>query len=157
MRISFAGLDLIKQSEGFRGHTYLDVAGLPTIGYGHLLLPHESYPNGMTETQGSALLAQDVQLAEHAVARLVKVPLTQGQFDALTDFCFNLGEGKLASSTLLKILNAGEYGKAHEQLLRWDVAAGKENAGLKTRRQAEFELWGNTVSPQEGAVRTLNS
>ena len=79
--------------------------------------------------------------AEQAVERLVKVPLTQGQFDALVDFCFNLGAGRLASSTLLKALNGGRYEAAAEQLLRWDVAGGEENAGLKARREAEFALW----------------
>ena len=64
------------------------------------------------------------------MARLVKVELTQGQFDALVDFCFNVGSGKLAGSTLLNDLNAGEYGAAGEQLLRWDHVGVQEMAGL---------------------------
>jgi lysozyme len=66
-----------------------------------------------------------VQSAEEAVSRLVKVPLTQRQFDALTDFAFNLGGGRLASSTLLKDLNAGRYDEAVEQLLLWTHAGGR--------------------------------
>ena len=94
MQLSAEGLDLIKKSEGFRDRVYLDVAGFPTIGYGHLIKPHESFPNGVTEPQAAAILSCDVQDAAEAVARLVKVALTQGQFDALVDFCFNLGAGR---------------------------------------------------------------
>lgn len=141
MRLSPAGLALLKQSEGFRSHVYRDVNGLATIGYGHRLLRAESYPDGIDEDEASELLLRDVLIAEQAVNRLVKVRLTQGQFDALVDFCFNLGAGRLASSTLLKILNGGRYEDAADQLLRWDIAGGQVNAGLKTRREAEFALW----------------
>jgi lysozyme len=72
---------------------------------------------------------------------LVRVPLTQGQFDALVDFCFNLGEGRLAGSTLLRELNAGLYAAAGQQLLAWDHAGGKVIPGLKARREAELALW----------------
>jgi lysozyme len=150
MQLSEAGLDLIKRSEGFRGNTYLDVAGLATFGYGHQLLPGESFPNGISEAQAEQILASDVQQSEQAIQRLVRVPLTQGQFDALVDFCFNLGAGKLAASTLLKDLNAGQYEAAREQLLRWDHVGTQENAGLKARREAEFQLWG-TIAPRRQA------
>jgi lysozyme len=141
MQLSEAGLDLIKRSEGFRGRTYKDVAGIPTIGYGHRLLAHEAFPDGVCETQAAAMLRDDVHGAEQAVMRLVKVALTQGQFDALVDFVFNLGSGRLASSTLLKVVNGGRYEDAREQLLRWDEAGGEVRAGLKTRREAESALW----------------
>jgi len=143
MRMRSAGLDLLKRSEGYRSHTYLDAAGIATIGYGHQLLFHDSFPDGITEAQAEKILSSDLWGAEQAVQRLVRVTLTQGQFDALTDLCFNLGAGKLASSTLLKELNAGQYEAAREQLLRWDHVGSQENAGLKARRQAEFQLWGN--------------
>jgi lysozyme len=149
MQLSAAGLELIKRSEGFRGHTYLDVNGLPTIGYGHRLLHTESFPNGIGEAQAAEILRSDVRGAEQTVQRLVKVALTQGQFDALVDFCFNLGAGRLAGSTLLKVLNAARYEDAAEQLLRWDLASGKENAGLKTRREAELALWHESRSELE--------
>ena len=141
MQLSMAGLDLMKRSEGFRSHTYNDVNGFPTIGYGHRLVQQEHFPVGVSESQASAMLAADVREAEQAVSRLVKVPLSQGQFDALVDFCFNLGAGRLASSTLLKVLNAGRYADAAEQLLRWDIAGGAENTGLKARRESEYQLW----------------
>lgn len=151
MQLSPVGLELIKHSEGFRSHTYNDVNGIPTIGYGHRLLASESFPAGITESQAAQMLAADVRTAEQAVARLVKVPLTQGQFDALVDFCFNLGSGRLASSTLLKILNRGRYQDAAEQLLRWDIAAGIENSALKVRRGAELTLW-NTETQAASAA-----
>jgi len=141
MKLSVAGLELVKRSEGFRNRSYKDANGFPTIGYGHRLLHPDSFPDSIGEAQAEELLASDVRDAEQAVGRLVEVPLTQGQFDALVDFCFNLGAGRLASSTLLKALNGGRYEDAAEQLLRWDMAGGKENAGLKARREAEYALW----------------
>ena len=151
MNLSGAALELIKRSEGFRGRTYLDVAGIPTIGYGHRLLPNEVFAEGISEAQAAGMLGQDVREAEQAVGQLVKVPLAKGQFDALVDFCFNLGAGRLASSTLLKVLNGARYEAAGEQLLRWDMAAGEVNAGLKRRREAELQLWQGTSAEQAAA------
>jgi lysozyme len=148
MKFSAAGMELLKKSEGFRNRVYRDVAGIPTIGYGHRLLHSDSFPNGIDEPQAANLLACDVRDAEQAVQRMVKVPLTQGQFDALVDFTFNMGAGRLASSTLLKSLNAGRYDDAAEQLLRWDHAGGQEIAALKARREAEAELWRNAAAEQ---------
>ena len=152
MQMSAAGLDLLKRSEGFRSRTYLDAAGLPTIGYGHQLVHPEYFPNGISEAQGAEILTNDLRDAEQAVGRLVKVALTQGQFDALVDFCFNVGSGKLAASTLLKDLNAGQYAEAAEQLLRWDHVGSQEMAGLKARREAELQLWGSGGISQEQAA-----
>jgi lysozyme len=147
MQLSAEGLELIKRFEGFRGQQYTDVAGFPTIGYGHRVVPPESFPSGVSEPQAGAILAGDVSAAELAIGRLVKVALTQGQFDALVDFCFNLGSGRLAGSTLLRVLNGGRYDDAVEQLLRWDLAGGEVNLGLKARREAEFRLWKSAAQP----------
>lgn len=141
MKISAAGLALLKQFEGFRSHVYLDIQGLPTIGYGHKLHHPESFPHGVSESQATEILVADVHDAEQAVERLVRTSLTQGQFDALVDFCFNLGQGRLAASTLLADLNSGRYDAAAEQLLLWDHAGTQENTALRTRREAEFHLW----------------
>jgi len=151
MKLSAAGLDLVKRSEGFRSHAYFDVAGFPTIGYGHRLEPTESYPNGITETQGEVILLWDVGEAERSVERLVRVPLTQGQFDALVDFTFNLGSARLASSTLIKELNSGHYDLAAAELLRWDHSGTEEIASLKARRQAEYALWQDAGTRQTAA------
>ena len=141
MHLSSSGLDLLKKSEGFRNRTYTDIAGVRTIGYGHRLLPGENYPNGIDLPTAERILACDVVSAELAVERLVNVPLTQGQFDALVDFVFNLGAARLASSTLLSYLNSGKSDAAAWQLLAWDHAGSREIAGLKVRREAEFRLW----------------
>ncbi len=141
MKISQEGLSLIKQCEGFSGRVYLDIAGFPTIGYGHRMTRADKYPNGITEEQAEVILQCDVLEAEEDVTRLVKVPLTQGQFDALVDFTFNLGAGRLAASTLLADLNAGQYAKAAAQLLLWDHSGAKEVEALKARREADFNLW----------------
>ena len=152
MRFSAAGLAVLKQSEGFRGETYLDATGYPTIGYGHRLVHPESYPEGITEAQALVILEWDVREAEQAVERLVKVPLTQGQLDALVDFTFNLGSGQLAASTLLQELNAGRYDAAAEQLLRWDHAGKEVVAGLQARREAEFRLWQGQDATERAAA-----
>ena len=146
MQLSAAGLELIKRSEGFRRQVYADVAGLPTIGYGHRVTPPESFPGGIDEAQAAAILARDVLETEREVTRLVRVAITQGQFDALVDFCFNLGSGRLAASSLLRDLNAGRHDAAGRQLLAWDHAGGEVNVGLKARREAEFELWSGSPS-----------
>src|ERR1039458_2529994 len=152
MNLSASGLLLLKKSEGFRDRTYLDVAGLPTIGFGHRLVHPECYPGGITQTQAEVILQWDVREAEQAVERLVKVPLSQGQFDALVDFTFNLGSGRLAGSTLLQNLNAGKYDAAATALLPWAHSGEHEIASLKARREAEFQLWTGAKSQQQAAA-----
>jgi lysozyme len=151
MELSETGLELIKGFEGFRRHTYLDAAGLPTIGYGHRQLNPAQYPDGISEEEASAILRNDVQDAIRTIERTVTVPLAQGQFDALVDFVFNLGCERLKRSTLLRALNGGRYQAAGEQLLRWDLIQGQENLGLRARRLAELNLWNaSTPSLVEG-------
>lgn len=147
MHLSAAGLDLLKKSEGFRDRVYSDVAGFPTIGFGHRLTPGESYPGAIDLARAESILSADIASAEAAVNRLVRVPLTQGQFDALVDFAFNLGSGRLASSTLLRYLNSGKYNEAAWQILAWDHAGSRELTALKLRREAEFHLWSPRTSP----------
>lgn len=141
MVMSKAGLQVLKMAEGFRRHIYKDAAGLPTIGYGHRLLAEESFPEGISEDEASKLLSADLQWAEQSVLRMVKVALTQGQFDALVDFVYNLGVARLAESTLLHLLNAGDYEAAARQFLLWDKVNGCVSPALLRRRQAELTLW----------------
>ena len=152
MQLSAEGLELIKRFEGFRNEVYNDVAGFPTIGYGHRLATGEAFQDGVTEPQAVSILAADVRTAERAVTRLVRVALTQGQFDALVDFCFNLGSGRLASSTLLRELNAGRTAAAALELLAWDHAGGQVNPGLKARRLAELHLFAGSEPAQQSAA-----
>lgn len=139
MKINKAGLDLIKRSEGLELSTYICSGGAKTIGYGST----RNVTEGMTITEEEAdeLLRQDVEYFEEKVSELVTVPLTSNQFSALVSFTFNLGESALGSSTLLKLLNAGDYLGAADQLLRWDKAGDVRLPGLTRRRIAERELF----------------
>ena len=139
MQISKAGLDLIKQFEGLYLKAYSCPAGVPTIGYGHTA--GVAMGQSITQQQADDYLRRDVRQFERAVSRLVRVPLTQGQFDALVSFAFNLGEGALAQSTLLRLLNAGDYAGAAAQLDRWNKAGGRVLPGLVRRRAAERALF----------------
>ncbi len=123
------------------------------------------FPAASAKHRPRNLLAGDVAAAERAIGHLVKVALTQGQFDALVDFTFNLGAGRLAKSTLLRCLNSGRYDAAAEQLLLWDLAGGEVNLGLKARREAELRLWksaalssqvSSSQPPQIGVARSIS-
>ncbi|HCH78871.1 MAG: muraminidase [Pseudomonas sp.] len=139
MHISEKGLALIRQFEGLRLSAYRCPAGIPTIGYGSTA--GVKLGQAITAERAEQLLREDVRQFEAAVSRLVKVPLTQGQFDALTSFAFNLGAKALEKSTLLRLLNAGDYSGAAAQFERWVYASGKKLAGLVKRRAAERALF----------------
>lgn len=134
------GLALTEQFEGLQLTAYQDSVGVWTIGYGHTG-PDVQPGLTITQEQASALLLQDAADAVAAVNRLVTVPLTQNQFDALVDFTFNEGQGNLASSTLLRELNAGNTAGAAAQFLVWVYAGGVQLPGLVKRRQAEAALF----------------
>lgn len=138
-RVTDAGLDLIKQFEGFSPTIYMCPAGYPTVGYGHVVLPAERprFAEGITETVAEELLHQDVQIAAAAVARLIRVPLTAGQFDALASFTFNLGAGALQRSTLRAKVNRSEHEEVPNELLKWVWAGGRRQPGLVRRRTNE--------------------
>lgn len=139
MHISQKGIDLIKSSEGLRLEAYQDSVGVWTIGYGTT----RGVKAGMkiSMAQAEEYLKADVARFEPELAALVKVPLNQNQWDALMSFVYNLGSANLSSSTLLKLLNAGNYSGAAEQFPRWNKAGGKELAGLTKRRNAEQALF----------------
>jgi lysozyme len=143
-RTSPAGVALLKQAEGLRLEPYKDQGGKLTIGYGHLIRPGESFGK-ISQLQAEQLLISDLAVAEHAVNSLVRVSITQNQFDALVSFVFNVGSGNFGSSTLLKELNAGNYNDAANQLTQWNkVTVGGvkvSSAGLSARRAAEKNLF----------------
>lgn len=138
--ITQAGLELIRAFEGYRPTPYKDIAGKLTQGIGHLLLPGEDF-GYLDPTEAMALLAKDVQVAERAVLRLIKVPLTDRQFDALVSFTFNLGGGALQRSTLRKKVNREEHEDVPAEFLKWCRAGGKISRGLLRRRKAEAALY----------------
>lgn len=139
MKTSPRGLALIRQFEGLRLLAYKDAVGVPTIGYGTT----RGVKMGMTITKAQAeeMLRQDVERFEPEVQRLVRVPLNQNQWDALLSFTYNLGSANLESSTLLKLLNNGDYRAAADQFPRWNKAKGAVLNGLTTRRAAERALF----------------
>lgn len=144
MQTSDKGIALIKQFEGCKLTAYQDSVGVWTIGYGWTQ-PVDGKPirAGMTIKQETAerLLKTGLVSYEIDVSRLVKVGLTQGQFDALVSFTYNLGVRSLSTSTLLRKLNAGDYAGAADEFLRWNKAGGKVLNGLTRRREAERALF----------------
>lgn len=148
--ISDQGLNLIKKFEGLHKVgpdgmvvPYRCPANILTIGYGHTKGVKKNMR--LTKQEAEDLLRQDMKIYEADVKRLVDVPLTQYQFDALVSFVFNLGSGAFGGSTLLKKLNAGDYSAVPAQLMRWNKArvGGKLQplTGLTRRRAAEAALF----------------
>ena len=140
MNISQKGIDLIKNFEGCRLTAYRCPANILTIGYGHT---GSDVREGMMISQEKAesLLKTDLIVHCNNVEKLVKVPLTQSQFDALVSFEYNIGYGNFSNSTLLKLLNQKKYKECAEQFERWKIAGGKVLAGLVRRRQEEKKLF----------------
>lgn len=143
--ISDNGLNLIKQFEGLRLKPYLDAVGVPTIGYGNTF-----YENGqkvsindapITEQRATELLRLVVAKFEKGVSGCLKVEVTQNQFDALVSFAYNVGLGNLQKSTLLRLINQGNFKAAAEQFTRWNRAGGRILNGLTRRREAEKALF----------------
>lgn len=135
MFYSSAGESLTASFEGCRLAAYQDQGGVWTIGYGHTVGVKQF--DTCTREQALAWLLRDSQWAVDTVNRLVSVSLTQGEFDALVDFTFNAGPHAIAGSTLLRVLNSGDYAAAADQFDLWDHCGGQVVAGLLRRRQAE--------------------
>lgn len=137
--INAAGLALVREHEGLRLEAYQDTSGIWTIGYGHT---EEVRPGDcISRERAEQFLKADLAKAERAVARLVKVPLTDNQFSALVSFVFNAGEGAFAKSTLLRKLNEGGHGLVPTCLKAWIFDNGRVLPGLVKRRAAEAALW----------------
>lgn len=143
MRTSQQGLEIIKAFEGYSPTPYLCPGGYWTIGVGHLITAADAkkFAGGITEEMAEALLRQDVRVAERAIARLIKTPLTQNQFDALVSFTFNLGAAALQRSSLRQAINRREFDAVPAQLMRWVWAGGRKLPGLVRRRAAEGKLF----------------
>lgn len=141
MRTSVKGRELITAAEGVHLRTYVCPAGKYTIGVGHLVKPGESFPDGITMGQAQEMLSQDLAGAERAVNGLVTAPINQAQFDALVSFTFNLGEGALTRSTLLKRINRSDMAGAAAEFGKWVLADGNALPGLVRRRKAEAALF----------------
>ena len=144
MRMSADGLALVKEFEGLRLKAYKCPAAVWTIGYGHTSAagsPMVTSDLEITRDAAEEILKRDMLQYEDGVRGLVKVGLTQGQFDALVDFAYNAGVGALAKSTLLKKVNAEKFDEVPAEFMKWTKGGGKELPGLVRRRRAEVKLW----------------
>jgi len=156
LRLNKHGLQELIASEGLLLKPYRCPAGYWTIGVGHLITTEEHqtgtikikglaipWKPGITRQNVEDLLSQDVGWAEKAVNAAVRVPLTQGQFNALVSFTFNLGQGALLESSLLRLLNQGNYDAVPEKLRLYNKAGRplKVVPGLVTRREREIKMW----------------
>lgn len=151
MRTSAAGVKFIAGFEGWFPRPYNDPVGYATVGFGHLLgyrgvtdadrrarwVPGQDRPGVLTISEGYQLLARDLGKVEREVRAVVRVPITQGQFDALVSFTFNCGGGALRSSTVLRRLNRRDYRGAADALMMWTKAGGRVLPGLVRRRREE--------------------
>ena len=153
MQLDQSGLDLIKRWEGYhrkvKGSTdckaYLCSAGVPTIGYGCT----KGVRLGMRWTKKKAEQEFKKELAGHEafVSKVVKVPLSQWEQNALISFAYNCGNGALQRSTLLKVVNRGEKDKVPSQFLRWTKHRNPKTGGMMTsrgllnRRMDEIKMW----------------
>lgn len=131
------GEALIKSFENCSLTAYNDQRGVPTIGWGHT----GNIPATCTQAQADQWFIQDTQYAVRAVLDSVDVALNQNQFDALVSFTYNVGVEAEAHSTLVRVLNAGNYMMAAEQFLQWNHVNGVVDAGLTRRRLAERALF----------------
>ena len=156
MKVSQKCIEQIKKDEGVRNRPYQCPALLWTVGVGHVIDPNHAkvpladrkqlpIPTGwdrvLSADEIDDILRTDLARFEAGVLRLIKVPLTQGQFDALVSFSFNVGLGNLQNSTLRMKVNRSEFEAAAEQFLVWTKAGGKVLPGLVKRRTHEKEMF----------------
>jgi lysozyme len=156
MNVSPKAIEMIKHHEGVRQKPYQCPARLWTIGVGHVMYPQQGKlkleDRNAFQTRAEdmrtysmeevdAILRADLARFEKGVATYCPVPLTQGQFDALVSFSFNVGLGTLQRSTLRQKVNRGDMAGAAEELLKYCMAGGKILKGLQNRRIDERALF----------------
>lgn len=142
LALSAGGVALVQQHEGTVRRVYLDPAKIPTVCTGHTgTVTHKDLGKTFTPERCAELLRQDLRAAGAGVKRAVRVPLTQGQYDVLTSFTFNVGEANLRGSTLVRKLNAGDCLGAAREFDRWVYARGQKLPGLVTRRAEERKIF----------------
>ena len=140
MKTNELGLDIIKYFEGLRLNKYRCPGGYNTIGYGHKILPHESY-EVITNSKAEELLIEDVKKMEKSMDKLIEVDLSSNQYSAITSFVYNLGATNFANSTLLKKINLNQHLDVPGELIKW-IYSGKEKLlGLLRRRIEEANLY----------------
>lgn len=136
---STVAVGAITQYEGFRSVAYLDIAGVPTVGYGST----EGVKLGDTideRTARTRLIKEVNDVYGRGVRDCVKVPLHQSEYDAYLSLTYNIGVSAFCKSTLVRLLNRGNYEAACEQIKRWNRAGGKVSKGLTNRRKGEYNM-----------------
>jgi len=135
--ISAAALVGIAVHEGYKSNAYQDVGGVYTVGYGQA----DGVKKGDVTDPVRALVKLEQSLDEHAkgMVQCIRVPISQGEYDAYLDFTYNVGVSAFCHSTLNKKLNSSDYDGACKELLKWDTAGGKVVPGLLKRRQEEYD------------------
>ena len=137
LTLSAAGLVSLLQSEGYTSRAVIPIKGdVPTIGFG--TTAGVRMGDTITPQVAVSRALSDVSKFEGALKRCVKVPLTQGEYDAYLSLSYNIGSGAFCGSTLVRKLNAGDYAGACEQVLVWDKAGGRRVQGLTARRNREY-------------------
>lgn len=140
MKISENGIKLIKKYEGLRLESYLCPSKILTVGYGSTGT-HVKTNMKITEKEAEELLRKDLVRFENGVMKMLKVNVTQNQFDSLVSFSYNLGLGSLQSSTLLKKLNCYDKQGAGKEFIKWTKSNGLVLQGLLKRRLEEQYLF----------------
>ena len=140
MRLNLRGLDIIRRFEGLKLEAYQDPVGIWTIGYGHTG-PEVVKGLKVTEQEASEQLIRDINTTERQLDKALKVVLNRNQYSALVSLVFNIGIGNFQKSTLLRVLNEGDYGKAAKEITRWTYAGKSQLLGLIKRRAEEKMLF----------------
>jgi lysozyme len=157
MKMSQEGINkLLKPFEGCKLVSYRCPAGIWTIGIGHTSaagLPDVMAGLKITEDQANSILRADLVKFESYVNTMVKVPLSQNQYDVLVDVAYNIGPAALKNSTLLKRVNAKEFNKVPDELLKWTKGGGKTLPGLVRRRHAEIAWWNESLADDDQELR----
>ena len=141
MKISENGLELIKKFEGCETTAYQDSVGVWTIGFGHTKGVEEGQTCSIEDAE--SMLADEMDEYEGYINNMVKVDLQQHEFDALVAWVYNLGPTNLGESTMLKVLNGGQFDRVPDEMNRWTRAGGEILEGLVRRRQAESLMFQN--------------
>lgn len=156
MKVSKEAIEGIKKDEGVRTKPYRCPALLWTVGVGHVIDPNHirvkfderkniplpsEWDRVLSMAEVDAILAADLATFERGVLRLCPSGLTQGRFDALVSFSFNVGLGNLQRSTIRMKHNRGDFEGAAESFMAWTKAGGKELPGLVKRRKHERALY----------------
>lgn len=158
MRMTKAGLDLIKEFEGFRGKSYRCPANVLTVGYGHTSMagpPEVSEGMSISRAEGERILKTDLKKYEAYVREAVRVELTPAQFSACVSLCYNIGGGAFKKSSVVRFCNKRQWKNAADAFMLWNKAGGRVLPGLVRRRAAEAALFMSDDVTEDDEIRPV--